>query len=107
MWFARKTVTLRTTLVDTWLSPADTGQQGTLKNPHTHPKRVGHEVPGVLVFARCTIVLLKCSETLVLLELLYNPRVNEVFTSLHFTLKSDTGLDMNLPSLFILVGNFA
>ena len=29
----------------------------------------------------CTVVLLKCSETLALLELLYNPRVNKEFES--------------------------
>ena len=29
------------------------------------------------------VVQLKCSETLALLELLYNPRANKVFTSLH------------------------
>ena len=35
-----------------------------------------------LIFADCTVVLLKCSEILALLDLLYNPMVNEVFTSL-------------------------
>ena len=50
-------------------------------------QRVGHEVPGAVVWP----LLLsegwggKCSEILATIKLLDNPRVNIVFTSLHFT----------------------
>ena len=55
---------------------------GDVKEPTRLSQRVGHEVPGVVVWP----LLLsegwggKCSEILATIKLLYNPRVNKVFT---------------------------
>ena len=55
---------------------------GDVKEPTRLSQRVGHEVPGVVVWP----LLLsegwggKCSEILATIKLLYNPRVNIVFT---------------------------
>ena len=55
---------------------------GDVKEPTRLSKRVGHKVPGVVVWP----LLLpaegwggKCSEILATIKLLYNPRVNKVF----------------------------
>ena len=58
---------------------------GDVKEPTRLSQRVGHEVPGVVVWP----LLLsegwggECSEILATIKLLYNPRVKKVFTSLH------------------------
>ena len=55
---------------------------GDVKEPIHLSQRVGHEVPGVVVWP----LLLKwglggkCSEILATIKLLYNPRVNIVFS---------------------------
>ena len=56
---------------------------GDVKEPTLFSKKVGHEVPGVVVWPLlCLRVGGKCSEILATIKLLYNPRVNKVFTSL-------------------------
>ena len=58
---------------------------GDVKEPTRLSQRVGHEVPGVVVWP----LLLsegwggKCSEILATIKLLYNPRSNIVFTGGH------------------------
>ena len=58
---------------------------GDVKEPTRLSQRVGHEVPGVVVWP----LLLsegwggECSEILATIQLLYNPRVNIVYTYSH------------------------
>ena len=53
---------------------------GDVKEPTRLSKRVGHEVPCGLAFVVTLRVGGECSEILVTIKLLYNPRVNKVFT---------------------------